>query len=179
MLEIRFHGRGGHGVKTAAMLLAEAFLRKGKYVQAFPEFGPERRGAPVKSFVRVDDAPIRTHESVTNPNVVVVLDDSLDALEFVDGLDNKDILLINSRKKDKFKFDVKTFSIDATGIALEIIGSNVVNTIMLAALAAVAKLDVFDDLKSVVHEHLKHKKGEETAAKNIKAMEIAYGLMKK
>ena len=179
MLEIRFHGRGGHGVKTAADMLAYALMKKGKYVQAFPEFGPERRGAPVRSFVRIDDKEIKTHETVTNPDIVVVFDDSLDPEDFVEGLDNKDILLINSKKKDKFKFDTKTYSIDATGIAFDILGVNIVNTIMLSALCAVAKLDVFEELKGMVYNHFNLKKGKDIADKNVKAMEIAYEKMKK
>lgn len=180
MLEIRFHGRGGHGVKTAAIMLAEAFLKQDKHVQAFPEFGPERRGAPVKSFVRVDDKKITTHESVTNPNIVVVLDDSLDYTEFIEGLDNEDILIINSKNSaDHYKFDTNIYTIDATDIALDILGANIVNTIMLSAAIAVAKLDVFDELKDLIYNHFKHKKGEAVAEKNVKAMEVAYEKMKR
>ena len=77
MIEIRWHARAGQGAKTAAQLLAEAMLRSGKSVQAFPEYGPERRGAPMRAYTRIDGRPIRRHDSVTHPDVVVVLDPSL------------------------------------------------------------------------------------------------------
>ncbi len=182
MLEIRFHGRGGHGVKTAAIVLAEAFLKKGKHVQAFPEFGPERRGAPVRSFARISDEKITTHEPIANPNFVVVLDESLIGLpEITEGLSPKGILIINSgQEPEHFKktFGGKVVAIDATRIAIDVIGKPIVNAVMLGALAGVIEENIFNELKEEVYSTLKSK-DEKMAAANVKAMEIAYREIKK
>jgi len=183
MLEIRFHGRGGHGVKTAALLLAEAFIKQGMNAQAFPEFGPERRGAPVKSFVRASKEQIMMHEPVENPNVVVVLDESLaESPEISEGLFQKGILLINSSKKQEFfkkqtRFDGKIYTIDANKIAIENIGHPVASTVMLGALAALVGID-FNALREVVLEYFTEKKDKVAAEKNIRAMEIAFKTIK-
>lgn len=98
MIEVRWHARAGQGAKTAAQLLAEAMLRAGKSVQAFPEYGPERRGAPMRAYTRIDDHPIRRHDSVTNPDVVVVLDPSLvHEGDVTEGLAEKGLVLVNAR----------------------------------------------------------------------------------
>ena len=181
MLEIRFHGRGGHGVKTAAIILAEAFLKKGKHVQAFPEFGPERRGAPVKSFARISNEKITTHEPIENPDFVVILDDSLvDLPEIVEGISSKTIFIINSSKNsENFKkiTKAKTFTIDAAKISMETIGKIVVNTVMLGALAGVMEENIFNELKEEVYNTLKSK-DEKIANQNVKAMEIAFEELK-
>jgi len=181
MIEIRFHGRGGQGAKTAAVMLAEAFLSLGKHVQAFPEFGPERRGAPVKSFVRASDTPITTHEPVTQPNFVVVIDESLmDLPEITEGLSEDKTLIINSRKNPDFFrkiFSGKIYTIDATKIAVDVLGKNVANTVMLGALAAVANIPL-EALKQIVYRHFKQK-DEKIAEDNVKAMEIAFKENKK
>jgi pyruvate ferredoxin oxidoreductase gamma subunit len=97
MIEVRWHARAGQGAKTASQLLAEAMLRAGKSVQAFPEYGPERRGAPMRAYTRIDDKPIRRHDSVTNPNVVVVLDPSLvDEGAVTEGLAEDGVVLLNA-----------------------------------------------------------------------------------
>jgi pyruvate ferredoxin oxidoreductase gamma subunit len=182
MLEIRFHGRGGHGVKTAAIILAEAFLKKGKHVQAFPEFGPERRGAPVKSFARISDEKITTHEPIENPDFVIILDDSLvDLPEIVEGFSPKTIFIINSAKgSENFKNLPKprTYAIDASKISMETIGKAVVNTVMLGALAGIMDENIFNELKEEVYNTLKSK-DEKIAMQNVKAMEIAFNEMKK
>ena len=99
ILEIRWHGRGGQGAKTAALLFAEAQMHSGKYVQAFPEYGPERGGAPVTAFNRVSDKPIRTHSQIENPDFVVVLDLSLlSSIDITEGLHHEDKILFNARK---------------------------------------------------------------------------------
>ena len=177
MLQIRFHGRGGHGVKTAAIILAEAFLKKGKQVQAFPEFGPERRGAPVKSFARVSNEKITTHEPIENPDFVVILDDSLvDLPEIVEGVSPKTVFIINSGKgAESFKklSRGKIYAIDAAKISMETIGKTVVNTVMLGALAGVMEENIFNELKEEVYSTLKSK-DEKIANQNVKAMEIAF-----
>ncbi len=183
MLEIRFHGRGGQGAKTAAIMVAEASIRQGLHAQAFPEFGPERRGAPVRSFARVSKEPILVHDSIENPDIVVVLDDSLAEIpDVAEGLKKEGILIVNSPKgNDFFKkhtgFNGKIVSIDAGKIANETVGSPIANTAMLGALAAVAKID-FETLKEIVKEDLMAKKGKEIAEKNAKAMEIAFKSIK-
>jgi len=96
MIEVRWHARAGQGAKTAAQLLAEAMLRAGKSVQAFPEYGPERRGAPMRAYTRIDDFPIRRHDSVTNPDVVVVLDASLvHENDVAEGLAEDGLVILN------------------------------------------------------------------------------------
>jgi pyruvate ferredoxin oxidoreductase gamma subunit len=97
VIEVRWHARAGQGAKSAAQLLAEAMLRAGKSVQAFPEYGPERRGAPIRAYTRIDDAPIRRHDSVTHPDVVVVLDPTLVREGGVtDGLTDDTLVLVNA-----------------------------------------------------------------------------------
>lgn len=180
MLEIRFHGRGGHGVKTSAIILAEAFLKRGKHVQAFPEFGPERRGAPVKSFARISNEKITTHEPIENPDFVVILDDSLaDLQEVAEGVSPKTIFIINSSKESNFKNLPKatTHIIDAAKISIETIGKTVVNTVMLGALAGIMEENILNELKEEVYNTLKNK-DEKIANQNVKAMEIAFNELK-
>lgn len=100
MIEIRWHGRGGQGAKTAAMLFAETAIEEGKFAQGFPEYGPERMGAPVKGFTRIDDKPIRIHSGIENPRVVVVLDQTLlETIDVTEGMPEDGILIINTEKK--------------------------------------------------------------------------------
>ena len=99
MIEVRWHARAGQGAKTAAQLLAEAMLRAGKSVQAFPEYGPERRGAPMRAYTRIDDSPIRRHDSVTSPNLIVVLDASLvHEKDVAEGLAEDGLVLVNAEE---------------------------------------------------------------------------------
>ncbi len=129
MLEVRFHGRGGQGAVTAAEVLAVAAFGDGKYSQAFGKFGPERRGAPVQSFTRVDESPIRIRQEVYEPDIVVVLDPGLMKVVNVrQGIKEGGILIINT--KDKVP---GAWCVDATRIALDTIGKPIVNTAMLGA----------------------------------------------
>lgn len=147
IFEIRWHGRGGQGAKTAALLFADAALGEGKYIQAFPEYGPERMGAPVQSFNRVSDEPINIHCFVTSPQVVVVLDETLtEIVDVTSGLREDGVLLINTkrspveiRKRLNLK-GRKIFTVDASGISLQTIKSNIPNTPMLGALIKVTGL---------------------------------------
>jgi len=179
-IEIRFHGRGGQGAKTAAVMLAEAFIMQGRHAQAFPEFGPERRGAPVKSFVRASDSEITTHEPVIHPDYVVVIDESLmDLPEITEGISSEGILLVNSAHNPDFfkrKFDGKIYTIDATKIAMDILEKNFSNTVMLGALAGLAGISL-ESLKQVAYGHFKEK-GEKTAEGNVRVMEIAFESIK-
>ncbi len=183
MLEIRWHGRGGQGAKTAALLLGEAAMQAGKYVQAFPEYGPERMGAPVQSFDRISGEPITLHCSVTNPEVVVVLDPSL--MEVVDvtaGLAEDGVLLINTpkspaemRKQLSWQGD-KFYTVDASAIALETIKRNVPNTCMMGALLRVTQLMDFENLLEDTRHKLekKFKNRPEIVEGNMIAIRRAY-----
>jgi pyruvate ferredoxin oxidoreductase gamma subunit len=140
--EIRIHGRGGQGGVTAAELLAHAAFKEGKWVQAIPFFGAERRGAPVKAFTRISDEPILIRSQVYNPDYVMVLDSTLpEIIDVTEGLKKDGIIIVNTAKEPK-KLDIKGYhvaTVDATGIALElgllVAGLPVLNTSMLGAFA--------------------------------------------
>lgn len=136
LTEIRWHARAGQGAKTAAQILALALLREGKGVQAFPEYGPERRGAPLRAFTRFDDRPIRRHDTITDPDVVVVLEPSLvhDA-GVADGLEPEGFVLFNGGEAPPELDDVDVRCVPATRLA-EKLGSGFVNIVMLGAVAA-------------------------------------------
>jgi pyruvate ferredoxin oxidoreductase gamma subunit len=154
MIEIRFHGRGGQGAVTTGELLAKAAVSEGKWAQAFPAFGPERRGAPVLAFCRVSDSRIRHRFQVKQPDIVVVLDPSLlDVLDPTKGLKPNGTLIVNSelspkdlKKKNKFACSVAT--VDASKIAKEVLKLAITNTAMLGALLKVSgmvKLESMDE----------------------------------
>jgi pyruvate ferredoxin oxidoreductase gamma subunit len=140
MIEIRIHGRGGQGAVTSTELLALAAINEGKYAQAFPSFGPERRGAPVVAFTRINDKPIRTREMVYTPDIVVVLDPTI--LKIVDvttGLKKHGIIILNTSKDEKtirnsFGIQAKLATVNATDIAIQNLGLPITNTTMLGAL---------------------------------------------
>ena len=147
MVEIRLHGRGGQGAVTSAELIAVAAIHQGKYAQAFPSFGPERRGAPVQAFVRVSEKPIRTREKIYAPDVVVVLDPSLPSIVKVTaGLKEDGIVILNSHKSEKELREMlgggkgRMAVVDATKIALEELGLPITNTTMLGAFLAATGL---------------------------------------
>ncbi len=141
MVEIRFHGRGGQGAVTSAELIASAVVDEGKFAQSFPSFGPERRGAPVMAFSRVDDKVIRTRYAVYEPDVAVVLDASLLEIAAPEkGLKKNGILLVNSAKspaelkKERGYAGIRVATVDATRISSEELGRPITNTTMLGAL---------------------------------------------
>jgi pyruvate ferredoxin oxidoreductase gamma subunit len=140
MIEVRIHGRGGQGAVTSAELLAQTAIEEGKYAQAFPSFGPERRGAPVTAFLRVDEQPIRLREKVYSPDVVVVLDPTVMNITKVDdGLKDNGILVLNTNRnvedlKKEYGFKNRVAAVDASHIALEVLGLPITNTVMLGAL---------------------------------------------
>lgn len=175
MLEIRFHGRGGQGAVTSAELLAKAALTEGKYVQSFPSFGPERRGAPVTAYCRISNLPIRLRTSVSAPDIVLVLDPSLlKAVNVSKGLKEGGILIINSLKgPEHFIFDPKLqkiATVDATTIALEILGRPITNTILLGALIKALAPVELDSIIDAIEKHFPPK----IAASNTKALHMAY-----
>jgi len=175
--EIRWHGRGGQGVVTASRILAQAALQEGKFVQAFPEFGPERTGAPILGFTRISDEKIRIHSHVYAPSLVVVLDPTL--LESVDvtaGLARNGKLVVNSEKtplqiKEKLgASSAKTFTVDATRISLEVLGKAITNTAMLGAVIKAAPIASLESVRTAVKERF----AGGLADKNIAAIERAY-----
>ncbi|HOI71733.1 MAG TPA: pyruvate synthase subunit PorC [Methanobacterium sp.] len=176
MIEIRFHGRGGQGAVTAAEILAKAAFEDGKYCQAFPFFGAERKGAPVMAFTRISDKPIKKRYQVYNPDYVIVLDETLlEAVDVLSGLKEEGKVIINSNNDVDLGKDVESFNIDATGIALDILGVPIVNTVMLGALARITGIVSIDSIEKVTKETFPGRIGE----KNAKATKIAYEKVKK
>lgn len=147
MLELRWHGRGGQGAVTASKMLAESAMTLGKYIQAFPEYGSERQGAPIKSFTRISDQKIRYHSQVNTPDVVLVLDPTLlGVVDVADGLGEDGILIVNTplspaeiRQKLGLK-GRKVYTVDATGISLRHLGKPIPNTPMVGAVVGITKL---------------------------------------
>jgi len=167
LIELRFHGRGGMGVVTAAELLVNAALREGFYGQSIPMFGPERRGAPVVVFARVSDRPIRLHSRVEHPNIVVVFDHRLaNFIDVTKGFKG-DLFLINAPSLSELPKDLKAFrlaSVDATEIAVKlklvVAGWPVVNTAMLGALAKASGLVSLNSVVSAIKERWPGRIGE-------------------
>jgi len=170
MFEIRIHSRGGQGGVTAARLLAMAALHDGKYATACPFYGAERRGAPVVSFVRIDDHPIKVYSQIRDPDLVVVLDASvMDTVDVLCGLRKGGRVLINSAHKKEFA-GYTTFNVDLTGTALKeklvVAGSPILNTPVLGALAKMGIVSA-DSAKAAI-------RGMFTDERNVKAAEAAY-----
>ncbi len=174
MIEIRFHGRGGQGSVTAAEILAKAAFEDGKYCQAFPFFGAERKGAPVMAFTRIHDKPIRRRYQVYNPDHVLVLDETLlEAVDVLSGLKNGGKVIVNT--KDDLKLaDAEVHTIDATGIALDVLGVPIVNTVMLGSFAKVIGGVTLDSIIKIIKETFPGKIGE----KNAEAAKIAFEKVK-
>ncbi|MFH0892386.1 MAG: pyruvate ferredoxin oxidoreductase subunit gamma [Candidatus Falkowbacteria bacterium] len=179
MHQIRIHGRGGQGVVTAAELIAIAAFNDGRKSQAFPSFGVERTGAPIEAFARIDDKPIRRREHIYEPDVLIIQDSSLlSSVPVAKGCNKKTMVIINtSKQKTEIKIDLppkNIYVIDATKIALEEIGRNIVNTVILGAFARVTGLISLESLKKAVLQKFADKP--DLADKNIKAVEKAYNL---
>ncbi len=175
MIEIRLHGRGGQGAVTSAELLAIAAINKGKYAQAFPSFGPERRGAPVTAFLRIDDKPIRTRTMVYHPDVVLVLDPSI--LRLVDiaaGIKEDGVVVANSKYSGKelqqeLKIGNCFASVNATKIAMEELGLPITNTTMIGALLKMKDFITVEDMVTPFKERFG-----KIAEKNIGTLKRAY-----
>lgn len=175
MIEIRWHGRGGQGAVTSAEMLALAAISEGKYAQAFPSFGPERRGAPVQAFVRVAGQQIRVRSSITEPDVVVVLDPGL--LKIVDvtsGLKSGGIVVINTTKtaqqiRDEFKIKARIATVGAVKIAQEVLGVPITNTTMIGAMLRARDIVKIESLS----DPLKQRFGR-LGDRNIESMKRAY-----
>lgn len=185
LIEIRWHGRGGQGAVTASDILAEAALLSGMYVQAFPEFGPERAGAPVKSFNRISTYPIETHIQITNPDVVIVLDPTLiQTVDVCEGLSKEGVLIINTNKtpnqirKEFAKGIGKIATIDATDIAIKELKRNIPNTPMIGALVKVTKIIKLEDTLEGFKKQYSGKFSQEVIEANLRAMQTAYNQVK-
>ena len=182
LIEIRWHGRGGQGAKTASLLLADAAFNTGKYIQGFPEYGPERMGAPITAYNRISNKPITIHSNIYEPDYVVVVDDTL--LETVDvtaGLKATGAIVINTTKtpeslKSKLKdFKGEIYTIDARKVSMETLGRYFPNTPMLAAIVKVSKIMDEQDFINDMKGSFKHKfaKKPEVIEGNMKAIEMA------
>ena len=176
LTEIRWHGRGGQGTVTSAELVARAAINEGKYAQAFPSFGPERRGAPVVAFVRINsNEPIRVRTEITEPDVVVVLDPALlRIVNVASGLKANGMLVVNTKKqpgqiREEFSLNCSLAAVDATKIARELLGVPIVNTSMVGALLRATKVVKLESL----FEPLSQRFGR-LAERNINAMKKAY-----
>ena len=144
LIEIRWHGRGGQGAKTASLLLADAAFNTGKYIQGFPEYGPERMGAPITAYNRISDKPITIHSNIYEPDYVVVVDDTLlESVPVIAGLKKEGAIVINTTKspeylKEKLNgYDGNIYTIDARKVSEETLGKYFPNTPMLAAIVKV------------------------------------------
>jgi len=182
LIEIRWHGRGGQGAKTASLLLADAAFNTGKYIQGFPEYGPERMGAPITAYNRISTKPITIHSNIYEPDYVVVVDDTLlDAVDVTAGLKNTGAIVINSSKdgeelKEKLKgYEGEIYKIDAKKISLEALGKYFPNTPMLAAIVKVSGVMTDEELLSDMEGSFKHKfaKKPEVIEGNMRALELA------
>lgn len=160
MIEIRFHGRGGQGTVVASKILADAIATEGNYVQAYPEFGVERRGAPVYAFIRIDDKPIYDKSRIYKPHHVIVVDPTLiDAIDVTEGLKEGGWIIINSDKKPgelKFPDKYNVATINATEIAIKYklgtLAAPIVNTAIVGAVVKILKLAKIESVLKAVHE---------------------------
>jgi len=168
--EIRIHGRGGQGAVTTAELIAIAAFKDGKFSQAVPNFGPERRGSPVEAYCRLSKEFITLRTQVYDPDYVIVLDDSLPSVvDITRGLTKEGMILINSEEKKRFG-SFPAYTVDANRIAMDVLGKPIVNTVMLGAFAKATKLITLKSLVEAIGERF------EGAVRdsNVKAIKRAY-----
>jgi pyruvate ferredoxin oxidoreductase gamma subunit len=181
MIEVRWHGRGGQGAKTAAQLLAEAAIEEGSYGQAFPEYGPERTGAPMRAYTRISDGPIILHSPVKNPSLVMVLDQTLlDTVDITEGAPEDATIIVNTpQSPEEIRARVsakghKIITLNASQIAQDTIGRPIPNTVMLGAfLRATGMLELNTVVEGIEHKFAKKFSKEITDA-NVKAIKRAY-----
>ncbi|MFQ6095262.1 MAG: pyruvate ferredoxin oxidoreductase subunit gamma [Candidatus Bathyarchaeia archaeon] len=177
LVEVRWHGRGGQGIVTVSRLLAQAALVDGKHVQAFPEFGPERRGAPVTGYTRISDEPIVIHSHIYSPNIVVIVDPTLlGKIDVTRGLvKNGTVVAHSDRKPEQLRKELgvdkaHVYTVNAARIALDILGRPIYNTAMLGALVRATPLVSMDSLVKVIKERFPGTVGE----KNVAVIKRAY-----
>jgi pyruvate ferredoxin oxidoreductase gamma subunit len=164
MIEIRWHGRGGQGAKTAALLLADAAFETGLYVQGFPEYGPERMGAPITAYNRLDEEPIRIHSNIYEPDVVVVVDETLiTTVNVMGGLKKGGRIVVNSNRKPELiaagfeGFDGEIYAVDAADISMRNLGKNLPNTPLLSVVARLTGVIGEEKFFSVMEDAFKDK----------------------
>ena len=182
MTEIRWHARGGQGAKTGSLLLAQAAAMEGKYSQGFPDYGPERMGAPMRGFTRISDEPIRVHCAISEPGMVVVLDDTLlSSVDVVNGTPaDGGLIVVNTLKstaevRSELKLEGRNvFTVDATGIAIDEIGRAIPNAPMLGALIKVSGLLSLDTVKGQIKRKFSHGFRPEVLEGNLRAIQRAY-----
>ena len=186
-VEIRWHGRGGQGAKTAALLLADVTFNTGKYVQGFPEYGPERMGAPITAYNRISDEPIRVHSNIYYPDFVVVVDDTLlEAVDVTKGLKKEGAIVINSARPAEELlpylkgYEGKVYSIDARTVSIEALGKYFPNSPMLASIVKVSGLMEEGKFLEEMENSFKHKFASkpEVVAGNMKALTLALQAVK-
>ena len=182
MIEIRWHGRGGQGAKTASLLLADAAFNTGKYIQGFPEYGPERMGAPITAYNRISSSPIRIHSNIYEPDYVVVVDDSLlESVPVTAGLKETGAIIINTTKDADtlrpllYGYKGKIYTIDARKVSIEALGKYFPNTPMLAAIVKVSNIMSEEEFLNDMEGSFKHKfaKKPEVIEGNMKALTLA------
>lgn len=182
-IEIRWHGRGGQGAKTAALLLADVAFKTGKNVQGFPEYGPERMGAPITAYNRISSDEIRVHSNIYHPDYVVVVDETLlHTVDVTAGLKEQGAIVVNTPKTPQeiapqlYGYKGKVYTVDARKISVETLGKNFPNSPMLAAIVAVSKVMDKDTFIREMKNSYQHKfaKKPEVIDGNMKALEVAY-----
>ena len=182
LIEIRWHGRGGQGTKTASLLLADAAFNTGKYIQGFPEYGPERMGAPITAYNRISDKSITIHSNIYEPDYVVVVDDTLlGSVDVTAGLKKTGAIVINTTKNSKEirqhlkGYEGEVYKIDARKISIETLGKYFPNTPMLAAIVKVSKVMTDEEFLDDMQGSFKHKfaKKPEVIEGNMRALEMA------
>jgi pyruvate ferredoxin oxidoreductase gamma subunit len=181
MIEIRWHGRGGQGAKTAAQLVAQVALEEGRYSQGFPEYGPERMGAPIRGFTRVSDAEIRLHCAIEQPDVVVILDDTMIEMPAVtEGVKRDTVFVVNTTLRPQevgarlHATDNAVYCVDATKISIEELGRPMPNTPMVGALVRATGCISIEALQNDIRERFGRKFGERIVQGNLRAIERAY-----
>jgi pyruvate ferredoxin oxidoreductase gamma subunit len=183
LVEIRWHGRGGQGAKTAALLLADVAFKTGSFVQGFPEYGPERMGAPITAYNRISKNEIRVHSNIYEPDFVVVVDEGLlDVVNVTDGLKENGAIVINSSKspseiKSKLpNYNGKIYTIDARKVSIACLGKYFPNTPMLAAIVKVSKVMDKDTFLNEMENSFSHKFASkpEVIEGNMNALKMAF-----
>ena len=188
LIEIRWHGRGGQGAKTASLLLADAAFNTGKYIQGFPEYGPERMGAPITAYNRISNKPITIHSNIYEPDYVVVVDDTLlECVDVTSGLKETGAIIINTTKDSEYLKSVlkgykgEIYTIDARKVSMETLGKYFPNTPMLASIVKVSNIMTDEEFIKDMEGSFKHKfaKKPEVIEGNMNAIKLALQEVKK
>lgn len=182
LTEIRWHARAGQGAVTAAQLVAEIAMGNGRYMQAMPEFGPERTGAPLKAYTRLADEPIEIHNNVVNPDIVVVMDTTLlGQVDVLEGMNPEGTVIVNTRKSpDEIRAalnapaGITVACVDATQIALDTIGRNIPNMPLVAAMARVCGVMTLDNVLAHIEREFSKKFNAKVVAGNLDSVRRAY-----